>query len=134
MTRTIKFRAWNKADKTMGEPFSLEQAIRIRPAVDPTIDCVYMQFTGLTDKNGKEIFEGDLVRINNLKENWKHGEPDFEWKVLAIEYNQYTWAFNNSVLYFPLSTYRDRAGEFYDYDIELIGNIYENSDLLTPKK
>lgn len=57
----LKFRAYNTVEKTMGEPFTLEEAIRIRPLVDPTNDCVYMQFTGLHDKNGVEIYFDDYV-------------------------------------------------------------------------
>ena len=97
-------------------------------------DFILMQYTGLKDKNGKEIYEGDLVKINNLTEKWKYGEPEFDWRVFVVEYNVYTWAFNNSYLYMPLSTYKDSGGEFYDYDLEVIGNIHDNPDLLINNK
>lgn len=86
------------------------------------------QFTGLNDKNGKEIFEGDVVKINNLQCSFKNGEPEFDWRVFEVKYNRFTWAITNSVYYAPLSDYNLNTLE--PYDIEVIGNIYENKELL----
>ena len=87
-----------------------------------------MQFTGLKDKNGKEIYEGDVVKIHNLRITWKRNEPEFDWRVVGIKWNHYLWQFNNSVLSQPLSDYDTRTLE--PFSIEIIGNIYENPDLL----
>lgn len=94
-----------------------------------SIDYDAMQFTGLLDKNGKEIYEGDILRIANVKEEWKHGEPPFDWRVLEVVWNKCNFAFNNSVLYMPFTDYDRQTLE--PYELEVIGNIYENPDLLS---
>lgn len=69
--REIKFRAWDGGK--MYEPFTLqmglsmtETALRLNP---PgwlfSVKNIYMQFTGLQDKNGKDIYEDDLVKHND---------------------------------------------------------------------
>lgn len=68
------------------------------------------QYTGLTDKNGKEIFEGDIVRDNN-------GQT---YEMVFIEkYNCYYFVYKSSVY----------AG-IKPKDIEVIGNIHDNPELL----
>lgn len=54
MNRPIKFRVWNKHTLVMRESPSGYNALAPK-------DFIWMQFTGLLDKNGKEIYEGDIV-------------------------------------------------------------------------
>ena len=82
------------------------------------------QFTGLTDKNGKEIYEGDIVLFT-----WfSYGEYELE-----TEYQGYIDFLNGSFLFccehgnYPLSELEFDS----ESDIEVIGNIHDNPDLLT---
>ena len=131
--RTIKFRAWDKKENRwlfgykemggfnlMGEIIMLGEFSSI--PLEKLKDVEIMQFTGLLDKNGKEIYEGDLIRyylnftdasINEIRQCiWYHSgfgfkKPDEE---------------DQSALY--MQTNR----------LEVIGNIYSNPELLTSKK
>ena len=82
------------------------------------------QFTGLLDKNGKEIYEGDIITIKGLYSRvvlW----DKMMWALMPTEYyhDEYFWVMN---LQHPgLDWWEEHADEF-----EIIGNIYENPDML----
>lgn len=77
-------------------------------------DLHLMQSTGLKDKNGKEIFEGDVVKCNGLLGTIKSLKA--MWICSFVKYNNY-----------------QKVG-FFAQEIEVVGNIYENPELLEDKE
>ena len=71
------------------------------------------QFTGLTDKNGMKIFEGDILTIEN------------EGVYAAIKYNE-----SNAAFYGEDEDHEDYLGEAWGTDVVIIGNIHDNPELL----
>jgi uncharacterized phage protein (TIGR01671 family) len=115
MTREIKFRDWDPETKEM-QYFNLDQ-------YDRTVHDAYgniMQFTGLLDKNGKEIYEGDIV-------NAQYNISSFFKKVCVY--------FENGCFYVDDKNPKQNLSIGYFFrekkEIEVIGNIYENPELLT---
>lgn len=134
--REIKFRAWNSeseimiySDKPEGDYWwELQPKVQIGCIVgvsegntfeppEPIVEYIteIMQFTGLLDKNGKEIYEGDIVRcINN--------------HTGVIEWEKHDACFNVSDYYQSSNDYPTMA--FMEgQPFEVIGNIYDNPDL-----
>jgi len=119
MNRVIKFRAWDKELKTM---YSWEAMLAIfelgdlnkntTSALSQNAGIVFMQFTGLKDKNGKEIFESDII---------KTPRDIFEVIYKDCEFGRET---TNGIV--SLVTVRNYEGE----ELEIIGNIYENPEIL----
>lgn len=77
------------------------------------------QFTGLKDKNGKEIYEGDIVEFPDYRNGAWFGKPQ-PTRIEVVEYSTYFSAYQELRMYEQL---KDRY--------EVIGNIYENPELLT---
>lgn len=87
------------------------------------------QFTGLTDKNGKEIYEGDIV----LYESWRHGSvsdiPDFKF-TYEIRFTMLRWMCHG------VGYCQDAAATLLNNDgciarrIKVIGNIHDNPELI----
>lgn len=153
MDRELIFRAWHKPSKTMYwfdimngnahgtgagyismAPFG-ESITKYRHkdnviAVDPQ-DCEIMQFTGLHDKNGKEIYEGDIANtiMSGLIRYEFKSKVVFKNGCFGIEGLEDLVLINNAV------------GSFKSFDgckttdlIEIIGNIHENPELLNSKE
>ena len=123
MKREIKFRAWDKKHNCWDDDFAIHadgclyQPAKARWDIsDIAVETAYdeleiMQFTGLKDKNGKEIYEGDIVSCADVivAVTWK----DAGFHIITNE--------SQGASMFV----QDRAKHF-----EVIGNIYSNPELL----
>ena len=92
------------------------------------IDETLSQFTGLTDKNGTKIFEGDIVNYPDTYLSWS-GDVDVKGNVGAVEWDKRTMCF-----YFSNRIAVDME-EFFVLngcmtDVEVIGNIHDNPELI----
>lgn len=122
------FRAWNKENKKMidvdilnwnnGEVDFIGDGITF---ILKANDIVLMQSTGLTDKNGKEIFEGDIVKVTDGDERTNF--PDGGIGTICGLDEIFMWYIDGQVH----NGLFDISQEYY---IEVIGNIYENPELL----
>ncbi len=140
MNREIKFRAWLKADKKMYSVKKINWTVRTTVLLESDffLDAVeLMQYTGLKDKNGKEIYEGDIVKI--LDRDWPSqlgSYPEMNLQRYLDFLSSYC-----EVIYsedrFSLRQIKGKGyfngdlAKGYGRDVcEVIGNIYENSNLL----
>ena len=133
--REIKFRAWDReckkmlheiavySDGTIGlsvDSFRYQTGLEDLSDIDVIVeydwvwrsDVEVMQYTGLPDKNGKEIYEGDIVKLDHWKPNiWQVG---FDRGGFCF--------FNKKKVFAHDAKYLEKC--------EIIGNIYENPELL----
>lgn len=119
--RELKFRAWYKSEKKMIYNIQNEFEERIELGMDcfsdylNNDDFIVNQFTGRTDKEGKEIYEDNILLI------------------IGQGYFRVTWDRDNCKFYLlPLEDYLDEMplDRSWEVDYEVEGNIYENKDLL----
>jgi len=121
--RTIKFRVWDKAYNKMVLPeksnkYWINLLGDVREYDTWANEVVLMQFTGLHDKNGKEIYEGDIIKT----ENHATGIVTF----YADEYGaRFGFDCREPMFHHPIYGMGGKK--------EIIGNIYENPELLVDK-
>ena len=133
MSREIKYRAWLKEEKKMVNVETIDfseksiQHLEKNEIIDAYLlrttfleDIDLMQYTGLKDKNGKEIYEGDILKYNFPYDGrLKH--------ISLVKFVETEASFGIKDIYgneIPL--YRITANNYF----EVVGNIYENPELL----
>lgn len=136
--RDIKFRAWDKTREEMHTDYGYFEVssegywalIENLQGGEKNIVCgesngVLMQFTGLLDKNGKDIYEGDIIDSTSQKYLRQNGDTKFypngrPTKIVKWNLNSYHNGWN---------IYDGRMSQH-----EVIGNIYENPELIEETK
>lgn len=137
MNREIKFRAWNKKEnKIYSQVFQLTLSndgkigvAAINELGNITIsseDFELMQFTGIKDENEKEIYEGDIVKNTKYRPeeikvvffyNWMFGSEDPKYMNLGTLTSKNSYSCEELLPFIPDGC-------------EVIGNIYENPELI----
>ncbi|MGD8707119.1 MAG: YopX family protein [Nitrosopumilaceae archaeon] len=144
---TLKCKAWNKKTKKMfrGGPADLLMDFRDSKIYEfdfenndwnETNDYEILQYTGLKDKNGKKIYEGDIIltqtystRPYSVNAKFKRFKAVVELVIdTTCDVSEY-----RAIIKEKMENYRYSSfGDFFD--CEVIGNIYENPELLKEEK
>jgi len=112
MPRTIKFRIWDKVDKEFA-PFMDGDLVAFQfYCPNPPSEYVVQQFTGMLDKNKKEIYEGDILKVRGYR--GAVGQVVVKWEETRA---------SDDMGY-------DVVGFIQWEDPEVIGNVFQNPELL----
>ncbi|MDR4995798.1 YopX family protein [Bacillus altitudinis] len=133
-----KFRVWDEDAQEMvygvgltpeGIPYSIPNYAEASDQFNYFPDSHIMQFTGLRDKNNVDIYEGDTVRLRNESGFTSLGEVQFSDGCFEVKFQCGLAVFNGARHQY--TKYRDYVKVFAsNHAIEVVGNIYQNPDLL----
>ena len=106
------------------------KGIKLNTCLTPKIDKETLgQYTGLMDKTGIKIFEGDIVKINYRK-GFKCGQAVFKEFISEVRFESASFAVSEKI---SSLTKINPLHIFMRNEIEVIGNVYDNPELLNDK-
>ncbi|PRS02346.1 hypothetical protein C6W22_20800 [Bacillus atrophaeus] len=145
--REIKFRAWNMEKSIMvyedednsseyWDGVDLSDIEMVNARLKDSGKYIWMQYTGLKDKNGQEIYEGDIIHCVHWFFDGNEIEEHFTASVRFRD-GSFTLENINSRYYSDYTGEENGKGicwigdiNYCEEDYEVIGNIYENPELL----
>ncbi len=150
MSHQIKFRIWSTQVKRFINsqeivesfsnifiPTSSPESQNMNCAIASTENCIIQQFTGLLDKNRKEVFIGDIVKFYPWNSPSSHrGTEDYLSKslkqiVYGLDFGQFPTAGFCAINLQPSDLEDGHQLNCMDtYNMEIVGNIFENPELL----
>jgi len=138
--RVIKFRAWDNINNKFRDIESINIARNNKPTsivsncdfyqIQSNSQIELMQYAGLKDKNGVEIYEGDIINVYDYDSIYEHKDK-LTTKAKNVRFENGSFWFTNEVTksFYSFSNY-NRPGTSF----EVIGNIHENPELLNNKE
>ncbi len=133
MTREIKFRVWDKVSQTMSNVHGITGLARDDDSefkyivsdnygngVKDWKNIELMQYTGLKDKNGKEIYEGDIIALYGFKQK----------EEVEIERDVVRWNEEEAGFWVGCAKSYDQDNPKILTNIVIVGNIHRNPELL----
>mgnify|MGYP005986919133 CR=1 FL=1 len=127
--REIKFRAWNESAKRYSKPFGLKSTVLnftddggLGVVKSLTTESVY-QYTGLKDKNGVEIYEGDILSDKEYTLKVEYNTQNSGFFLNPIDFINNVGEENKFLMYME---YQKLGNGYYSRkDLEVIGNIHK---------
>lgn len=135
--RPLRFRVWDERFKQWAVPTSDQGVPRLWLGSDGSFEfsslasvtketAVVEQFTGMVDKTGREVFEGDLCRH---EAGWTAMATASWWLVDGAPNHAFTYAFT-----IPGTCYREDFRYVQPSQIEVVGNVHEQPDLMREER
>jgi uncharacterized phage protein (TIGR01671 family) len=124
--REIKFRAWDKANKrwfSSSAIYLTQITGGYHYAPENSKHVELMEWTGLNDKNGKEIYEGDFIKVDKDVAEAFHVKEEG-----VVSFSRGAFTYGDSIS--QILPYFVRADDTTTLRGEVIGNVHENPELL----
>ena len=150
MNREIKFRAWDKfqnkyvfvgfhilgevscfggIESVIGETWKeRSEKLKYNSSLEAWDDFVFEQYTGMKDNQGKDIYEGDIVKRLHTK-----SMANLNYEIIEVEEISFIEYRNNGFWVESESFGYEGEGLWNWEEMEVIGNIFQNKELLTNK-
>lgn len=137
--REIKFKCWNPETERMFYNYTIDKISRIRQSDDSLInekvcliydfeDLIWLQFAGLKDANGKEIWEGDVISVGVLvtteQDEIIGKTPKEDYVLGVVEFHK------GAFMAVMAGGEGEKAACEIEEDCIVLGNIYENPELI----